>query len=261
MKFITLLKKAAALDISKEMVYKTNFFIKIGAIFLADIIGPLMTFFIYTTTAGIPGWGFYEFLMFQGTLLIVFGSGRVFVMLMPYEVIDHVKNGEFDKFLVKPYNTLLYLTSMSFVAEGIPEVLLGVVLVVFSAVKLSLTIVPLHLIAFLILIVLGFFVQYASMITIASLSFLFVRSDALMNFFFKISDFARYPLNVYSTGIRFFITFIFPIAVSAYYPVEALIRGISLVQFGQAVLGVGVFFVISLFMWEWAMKHYSSAGG
>lgn len=261
MKLLKLFAKSVALDVAKEMTYKTNFLIKIVATGLGDVVGPLVTFFIYANTSGIPGWSLYEFILFQGVATFVIGLGKTFFLLIPYEVTEYVLNGEFDKILVKPYNALLYMTSMSFMTESIPEIIVGLGLIGYGWYKLQVSVTAVLFLLFFSIILLGCLVQYASMIFIAALAFLVIRSEVLIDFFFRLIEFARYPLNMYTATLQTVFVFIFPIAVIGHFPTEALLRGLAVSRYITIVIPVLVFFSLSLLAWNFGIKKYSSAGG
>jgi ABC-2 type transport system permease protein len=261
MKFLRILQKTIGMSLAGEMAYKTNFFIKGLAMILSDFVGPLLTLIIYSTTLGIPGWSLNEFLLFQGTLILVFGLGHTFTLHFPYEVIHSIREGEFDKYLVKPYNTLLYLLSESFVLDGVAEVFVGIAIITYSMMQLGLTVFSFNFALYLILILAGVLIQAAMMILISSIAFLVVRSEALINLYYKLSDFARYPMNVYAVGIQFTLTFLFPLAVSAFYPVTVLLKGATLLLLLKILAPIIVFLIISICLWNAAMKKYTSAGG
>jgi ABC-2 type transport system permease protein len=247
--------------LSGDMAYKMNFFIKCFAVALADMVGPLLTLLIYTTTLGIPGWTMHEFLLFQGTLLIVFGLGHTFTLVLPYDVIHNIREGEFDKYLVKPVNILLYLLAESFYMEGLAEIAIGLMITVYSIVSIGIPLASINFLLYLILILAGFLIQVSMMVFISSLAFLVVRSDALMHLYFKISDFIRYPLNVYAFSIKFFLTFLFPLAISSFYPAMILLKGATPLFLVSILAPVVVFFFVSIAFWTLAMRCYTSAGG
>ncbi|MBT3304267.1 hypothetical protein HN592_04110 [Candidatus Woesearchaeota archaeon] len=256
-----IIKRAMIMRISEDFAYKLNFFIKFFAVMLRDFIGPLVILLIYTTTAGIPGWSFYEFILFQGTLTLVFGFGYLFAVMIPVEVMHNVRTGTFDKFLLKPLNTLVYLTASSFEWAGLAQILVGIALIVFAFIKLNLTVLSSNFVLYLILIFFGFLFQYAVMILIAALTFLWVQSWALLDLFFKLTDFARYPSGIYGSSLQFFLTFLFPVAISAFFPVEVLLRGFNTILLLKIIVPVLAFFIVSLLLWNLAMRKYTSAGG
>lgn len=256
-----LLWKSWSLEVASHMAYKANFVTKILALILMDIIGPLVILLIYTNTAGIPGWSFEEFILFQGTLTLVFGFGHAFIIMMPVRVISEIREGHFDMNLVKPFNTLKYFLFSSADIDGFAEIFVGLVLVSWAFVKLGIGVLSLNFLIYLILILAGILFQYAALITVSAVAFLFIKSWALFDILFTLENFARYPLNVYSSAFIFFLTFLFPIAVSAFYPVEALLRGLTFLNIIKVIIPVAVAFFLSTRLWNLAMKKYSSAGG
>lgn len=261
MRTLKIIRRAAGMQLSRDMAYKWNFFIKLGATVVQDLIGPLIILLIYSTTSGIPGWSFYEFILFQGTLTFVFGIGHFLFVSIPVETIYNVRNGTFDKFLVQPVNTLIYLTASAFDWDGISQVFVGIFLVVFAFMKLNLAVFSVNTLAFLFLVLLGLLFQYSIMVLIGALTFTLIQSWALLDLVFKLTDFARYPSNVYGLSIQFFITFLFPIAISAFYPVQALLHGFNLIFLLKASIPVILFFAFSLWLWNIGIKKYTSAGG
>jgi len=260
-RYFKLFFKSWALEISSHMAYKANFLTKMLAIMLMDIVGPLVILLIYTNTAGIPGWSLAEFILFQGTLTLVFGFAHGLIVMMPVRVLEDVRNGHFDKHLVKPFNTLKYFLFSSADIDGFAEIFVGLILVSWAFFKLELTVFSVNFLIYLALIVVGIMFQYALFILIGALTFLFVKSWALFDILFTLEGFARYPLNVYNTGIAFFLTFVFPIAISAFYPVEALLRGLTVINMLKIVIPVLIALVVSVWAWNVAIKKYSSAGG
>jgi ABC-2 type transport system permease protein len=258
---LKVLRKASGMNMSREMAYKWNFFIKMGATLLQDFIGPIIILLIYSTTSGIPGWTFYEFLLFQGTLTLVMGVGHFLFVGIPVEVIHNIRNGTFDKYLLNPVNVLVYLTVIAMDWDGLAQVFSGIVLLVIAFAKLNIALISYGMLAYAILVLLAFLFQYAVMILVSALAFLMIQSWALLDLFFKLADLARYPSNVYGSGVQFFITFLFPVSISAFYPAQALLNGFNLLPVLKVGIPVIIFFLFSLWLWKAAMKKYASAGG
>lgn len=261
MKYPVLLGKMLQIQINKDFAYKANFIITVLGAMIGDLVGPLLAIIIYSTTPGVPGWTLDQFLLFQGAYILVFGIGHAFCVGFFFMVYEAVERGEFDKYLLKPYNSWLYLMSMSIDWDGLPEVLFGAALSIYAMIKLDVSIMSIGFLYYLILIAAGALFQYTMFTLIAAGSFMVVKNEALLQMFFKLSDFARYPLSIYGLGLRFFLTFLFPIAVSSFYPAEALIHGISFADLMIAVLPAIAVFVLSLWVWSKTIRHYSSAGG
>ncbi len=261
MKYPQLAGKMMKIQLNKEFAYKTNFIISIIGMAIGDFIGPLVAMIIYSTTIGIPGWTLDQFLLFQGTFIIVFGLGRALCMDFFWRVFEAIERGEFDKYLLKPYNSWLYLMATSIDWNGFVEVIFGTVICAYAFTKLQLTIFSIEFVLYLLLIVIGVLFQFAVVTLIAAGSFIAVRNEALLHLFLRLSDFARYPLTVYGVAIRVVLTFLFPVAVSSFYPAEALLHGMSLPTLIMVTGPVIILFLLSIFIWNKTIKKYTSAGG
>ncbi len=261
MKYITLAAKTARIYLNKELAYKANLIIAMLAMVLGDLVGPMLALIIYNTTVGIPGWTFHQFLLFQGTLITVYGIGRALTGEFFWKVFEAVQRGEFDKYLLKPYNSWLYLMSTSIDWNGIFETVLGIIIVTYTITKLQISFLSQGFAMYLLLVCAGILFQFAVITLITAGSFIAVKNEALVLLYMKLADFARYPLTVYGAGLQFFLTFLFPVAVSSFYPVEALLRGMTLSGMTIIVMPVFAFFVLALWAWHSTIKKYTSAGG
>jgi ABC-2 type transport system permease protein len=260
-RYLRLFLKNSALRLSSEMAYKWNFWVKTFAVALGDLIGPVLILLIYSTTSGIQGWSLAEFILFQGTLTLVIGFSHVFFTLIGVQTIDMVRHGKFDAALIKPYNPLLYLSFTSFDWDGLAEIFVGLALLTWSFITLGIVIFSWNFVLYLFLIALALVLFYSLVVMISSLAFLLVKSWALFALFFRTIDFARYPLDIYGQGLRVLFTFFLPLGVASFYPAKALLDGIELTIVLYLMLSMSIFLAISLVLWHFAMKKYSSAGG
>jgi ABC-2 type transport system permease protein len=247
------------IEFSREMAYKTNFFIKLISLVFADIVGPIITILLYTQTSGIPGWSFEEFILFQGTFILVFGLSHMFFFVIPFEVIHMVREGEFNKILTAPIPPLVNVTFRSFDMEGTAEVIVGFGLIGWAFSKLHPGMGHIAIYAFIILLALLFI--YGVMILISSLSFKVVKTYGLIDLFFKSSDMARYPASLYGNPLRFFVSFLFPIAVAAYFPASSLLFDTTWMRIVAFAAPIFAFFILSLILWERGLRNYTAAGG
>jgi len=261
MSIAKLLFKSIETELNKEMVYKWNFIIKVLSLVSVDIVSPLITLLIYRTTLGIPGWSFEQFILFQGTFIFVMGFNRLTQIAFAWKVIYEVREGTFDKFLIKPFNTLIYLSVTSWDLEGIGDLIVGILLLSWSFAKLGVHIISFNFLAYAFLVLVAMLFTYSIMVLISSLSFIVVKSFALFDIFFNLIETGRYPATIYNYGFRYFVSFFFPIAIASTFPATALLKGYSLLGVLELSAPVFIFFGISVLLWSFAMKKYSSAGG
>jgi ABC-2 type transport system permease protein len=261
MKYFTLAAKTAQIYLNKELAYKANFIVMMLGMVVNDLVGPMLALIIYGTTVGIPGWGFEQFLLFQGTLIFVYGVGRALTGEFFWKAFEAVNRGEFDKYLLKPYNSWLLLMAMSIDWNGFFEAILGVIIIIYTMAKLQISVMTWGFAMYLLLMAAGVIFQFAIITLITAGSFIAVKNEALVILYMKLADFARYPLTVYGAGLQFALTFLFPVAISSFYPVEALLRGMTPLSLALVILPVVVIFVLSLWIWHRTISKYTSAGG
>ena len=261
MRRINVMLGALGNEFSREMAYKTNFIIKLIALMTADFVGPIITAVIYASTAGVPGWSFEEFLLLQGIFIFVLGIMHFAQIKIASRTIHEVREGTFDKFLTKPFKPLTYISLTSWEPEGLGEAFVGLVIMIYTIIVLQINLISLNFIFFIAIIALALLFTYSFIVIIAALSFLFVKSFGIFNIFFQVMDMARYPASIYSYGMRFFVSFLIPVTVTATVPAIALIEGYSLNELLWTAFPVFLFFLVSMGIWTLAMRKYTSAGG
>ena len=95
----------------------------------------------------------------------------------------------------------------------------------------------------------------------AAIAFWIKQSGSILQIFYGISDFARYPATIYSSAVRNIITYIIPFAFTAYYPASYILRGNNpMFCIGGVVISSVVLLGISLIVWHKGLNAYESAG-
>lgn len=169
--------------------------------------------------------------------------------------------GEFDRYLLRPIHPLFQIIAQRFQPDGIGEVIIGIILVVFASIKGGIVYTP-SKIAIMILMILLATVLYTSIkLFLASLAFWIKRSQSILFMFYSMSEFAKYPLEIYHKFIRTFITYIVPFALTAYIPASYFLGETSLLKsLGLTFIISTLSLLIGLFTFNKGIKRYESAG-
>ena len=228
---------------------------------LFDLIAPLMALIIYTISKGISGWTFEEFLLLQGVLIFVFGISTFSLMGISYRVTELLINGTFEGVLIRPYNALKYLSSTSLNLEHVADIFVGLVLITYATSKLNITYTLTNVSMFFVLVFLALAFIFSVNVFVSSLAFFYNQVQALVHIFHELMDVAQYPLNIYNRMGAFIFSFLLPLGLMAFYPVETLLRGLEFSLFLKLAGVVLLFLMGSLLFWNNAIRHYSSAGG
>ncbi|HMF29416.1 MAG TPA: ABC-2 family transporter protein [Candidatus Cybelea sp.] len=181
-------------------------------------------------------------------------------------VPDYVREGRFDRFLVRPLDTLFQVLTVP--QQIVPDGL------VIAAATLAVATVATNVrvdwifIVFVPLIVAGgALIDLGISLVVATCSFWFVRVDTIRWVVMSLEqDFTRYPISIYTRGVRVVLTFVLPFAFMNYFPATYFLQktevslnlnpavGLLTPAIGLAWLGAAYAF------WIFGLRHYQGTG-
>ncbi|MFQ8817200.1 MAG: ABC transporter permease [Streptococcus thermophilus] len=161
-----------------------------------------------------------------------------------------VRKGEFDKYLTRPINPLFHILVETFQIDALGELLVGCVLLATTLSSIAWTL-PKFLI-FLVCIPFATLIYTSLKIATASIAFWTKQSGAMIYIFYMFNDFAKYPISIYNSLLRWLISFIVPFAFTAYLSCQLFLAGQEWAPLISVVLILIslVFFSISLKLWD-----------
>ena len=190
------------------------------------------------------GWHEDEFFIFLGTVWIVNSLVQTFFMANAEEFSELIRTGNLDFALLKPIDTQFLISFPRINWAQVPNGILGVLLIAYSLLKIyeqdpssaelgSAAAAQKHfswfsIPVFVFFVGCGAAVMYSVMICLASTSIWFGRNQNLYNFWFYITNFYRYPMEIYQRGggigmaLWCTFTFVIPILVVSNIPARIL---------------------------------------
>lgn len=177
-----------------------------------------------------------------------------------------VREGEFDRYLLRPINPLMQLLTRRFQVTAVGDLVFGLVILSVTAVAAPVS-WSVGLVAYLIVAVLGSaFLESAVMLALSSLTFRLLVSGPLL----QVADtvfvtFGPYPLSVLPRSVAYLLTFGLPLAYAAFFPAAVLLgRTDDLfvpVWLAMASPAIGLLlYVAAVAFFHRQMRHYSSPG-
>ena len=134
--------------------------------------------------------------------------------------------------MLKPIDTQFLVSLQRVSWSSLSNFAVGLMLLAFSVWKLTtretapLTLHPLMLVLYPFYIVCGVLILYALMFSLAATSIWLGRNQTLYDFWFYITNFSRYPMEIYQGTIgdplRWFFTFIIPVLVVINVPARIM---------------------------------------
>jgi ABC-2 type transport system permease protein len=248
-----------------QMEYRANFLVGILAGVVWQVTGFFTIWVILSRFHSIGGWTLGEIAFLYGLRLTAHGLWVVpFARLIDMDYM--VREGEFDRFLIRPLNPMLQIITSRLRIAALGDLVGGVVLLSAASAKAGVDWSPVALVYLILVLIGGALAEAALQIGCAALSFRFLDTGGLR---FLIDDafnkFGGYPLKIFSGGMQFFLTWIVPMAFVAYLPAAVLLgrtgelRVSPVVAYLAPLVGL-IWFVAAWRIWSWQSRNYQSSG-
>ena len=262
----------------RDMTFRGNFFLDCisSLAWLLMNLGFYILIFHHVRSIGAStGWGRYEFYVFLATTWIINSIVQTFFMPNAQEFSELIRTGGLDYALLKPIDTQFLISLRRMEWASLSNFFAGCIILVYALIHLNERTDPhwswsLSLLAlYAVYIVCGVLLFYSLIICLAATSIWLGRNQSLYDFWFYITNFSRYPMEIYQGGwglpLWFTFTFIVPVLVVVNVPARLLAQPLVPRQnwewglAGFAILATLVALVGSRWVFNRALRSYSSA--
>ena len=270
--YLRVLATFARNSLIRDMTFRGNFLID-AVTSLAWVLLNLAFYiliFRYTPMLGAAsGWGRYEFFLFFSTALIINSLVQTFFMTNADELCDLVRTGGLDFVLLKPIDAQFLLSLRRIDWSSLTNLIVGFALLVYSLVRLHHLPGPFEIMFYPVYVVCGVAIYYSLMIAMAASTIWLGRNLTLLDFWFYITTFSRYPMEIYQgpfgTPLRRVFTFMIPILIVVNVPARILVPALRpqtprdwlLPAF--TLLATAASFAAARWLFQRALESYRSA--
>ena len=255
----------------RDMTFRWNFLIQCAS----SVSWVLMNLGFYVLIFGQldgkelapdSGWRQYEFFVFLSTTLFVNSLVQTFFMPNAAEFSELIRTGMLDFALLKPIDTQFLISLQRVNWSALTNFAFAGGLLTFALWKLDYHPGWRELLLYPLYILCGVLILYSLMIALASTSIWFGRNQTLYDFWFYITNFSRYPMEIYQgtlgLPLRWFFTFIIPVLVVVNVPARLLAKPLKSGEWQLALFTIGAT-LCSLLASRWifrrALASYRSA--
>jgi ABC-2 type transport system permease protein len=246
-----------------RLEYKGDFLFGIFANFIMTASGLLFIFFLVDgrNVPSIGGWRREEVLFIYGYSMIAMAIFTTFSLNLYQFGNRYIIQGQFDRVLLRPLNSLCQVLFESFNLDSIGALITGVGVIVYSGSKLSL---DLHFTDLLWLFVSGLsggVILLSVFVIVCSLSFHFEDRLGIAPPIFNLINFGRYPTPIFHRIIQLILSFVIPFAFVAFYPATHFFdrSGFEVYCYGTPFMAL---LCASAAAWAWTfgVSRYESTG-
>lgn len=249
-----------AIVLRGTMQYKASFFLMVTGRFLMSFNGIICVCFMLARFGQVKGYSLEEVLLCYSIIQMDFALaeciGRGFGGFASI-----VRQGEFDRILLRPRGTILQVMGSRFQIDRIGLILQAAAMFIYviAASAIDWTVGRIITLVFMLLggttLFLSFFLLRAA--------FIFFTLDGVEAFnilTYGAQQHGKYPIDIYGKRMLKFCTYIIPYTLIQYYPLQYLLGRTQHWYYGLYPIGVAFFLMICYGMWRFGMRHYQSAG-
>ena len=227
--YFAVFREFARNSLVREMTFRGNFLLdcvsSLSWVFMQ--LGLYLVIFEHTDQLGSgTGWGRWPFFVFLATTLFVNSLVQFFFMTNMEELSDLIRTGNLDFALLKPIDTQFLLSLRKFEWSSLANLVFAAILLAVSLGHLDFRPTPLQGVLYVVYILCGVALLYSLMVALGSISVWLGRNESLYDFWFYITNFSRYPMEIYEgpfgTPLRLAFTFAVPILLVANVPARLL---------------------------------------
>jgi ABC-2 type transport system permease protein len=174
------------------------------------------------------GWTKWPFFVFLATTLFINSLVQAFFMPNMSEFSELIRTGNLDFALLKPIDTQFLISLRKIEWSALANFVFAFALLLVALAKLDFTPNLAQFVMYGLFIACGAALFYSLMIALGSISVWLGRNESLYDFWFYITNFSRYPMEIYSgrigTPLRQTFTFLIPILLVVNVPARLLAR-------------------------------------
>lgn len=241
----------------QAMEYRLNFFSTILPTGMYSAGYIVFIKLVLNKAPSISGWTFDQMLILFAVEQFFYYSGWIFYRRSIDNFPSLIRNGTFDMTSKLPINTRFMVSFQDQSPDVIIPFLASMSLVIYASRNLSLSLF--HIASFTLFIVLGMFLLYNLLFTIASLSFWTTEADEFVALIDELLAFGKYPLKIFPSFVGLFLLTIIPAVLMVYVPASMLMGIFDTKLIILFVIMLILSWIISEKVWRAGLRHYSSA--
>lgn len=257
--------KYLRINLESQLQYKASFLMMAAGHFLITFIEFFGLWILFDRFGSIKGFNFEEAALFYGIIHMGFAICEGWTR--GFDVFPKlVRSGDFDRILLRPRSTVLQILGQDIQLMRFGRFIQGFIVLVWSLTRLNIS-WTLGKTLLLIGAILGGNFLFSGLIVLqATLSFWSIQSLEIMNSFtYGGVQAGQYPISIYKPWFRNVLIYLVPIASVNYFPAMNILGKADPLGYpywiGSMSPFVGLtFFILSLYIWQFGVRHYSSTG-
>jgi ABC-2 type transport system permease protein len=262
---IRLYARYASISLRSQMEYRASFLMQAAGQFLVTGVEFLGIWALFSRFGEIRGWTLGEVAFFYGLISITWSIADA--ISRGFDVFGvTVKNGDFDRVLLRPRSSILQLFGHELTLRRMGRFAQGLAVLIFAIETLDASWSGPKIALLALAVTGGVCLFIGLMILEATSAFWTTETLEVWNAFtYGGVTMSQYPLEIYRPWFRTFFLFVIPLGCVSYLPGVAILGrpdplGTPVPLQWVAPLAGPVFLAMCLQVWRFGVRHYQSTG-
>lgn len=244
-----------------RLVYKKDFLLGALGQTVSVVVSVSFLTLVFTQIETLQGWTFNEMLFLSGFGGLVIFTQNMFFFNITRLGRDYIISGDMDRILLRPLNPLFQIYADDVHDNNLPKVIANALLIVYAGSKIGLNLTLLKVLYAAAAMVSGIMVASSIYLFFSSTAFWTGTSRSAVWLIFRISNFRKYPIEIFAVAIQALLVTLIPLAFASFFPVSFILgkEGFTFWKIATPLAGP-VFFFVAYRFWKFGLSNYSSTG-
>jgi ABC-2 type transport system permease protein len=245
-------------SVQRELAFRTDFVVRVLLTVLtaAGTVGTLAA--VYSRVDSLRGWRYGDAIIVVGMFVMVNGVLQAFIEPNLEWFQGKVRNGVLDDILLKPAPGAFLASLATCRPFALVDVVIGAGIVAAGVNRVSTAVTFPGVAACGVFLAIGIVVSWAIRFVLASMAF-WAGGLELTVLFSAPWQLGRYPTDIYGGRLRFFLTYVLPVAFVSTFPAHALSGRTSLSTLITGAVVAVLSAASALAVWHAGLRRYTSA--
>lgn len=252
--------KYVSIHVKGVLEYKASFLLTLIGQFLVSFHVFLGIYFMFQRFHQVEGFTYSQVLLCFSIVLMEFSLAEMFARGFD-SFSSTIKNGEFDRIMVRPRNEILQVLGSKIEFTRIGRMLQAIVMFWYGIKNSGIewNIEKIMTVIFMLIggtaVFMGIFLIYASIcfFSIEGLEFMNIFTDGAR-------EYGKYPISIYGKRVMQICTFLVPFTFIQYYPLLFLLGKKQGILYMFLPLLASLFLIPCYMFWRFGVFHYKSTG-
>jgi ABC-2 type transport system permease protein len=243
------------------MAYEADFIVLMLSAVLVQLSGLAFIWAIFQRIPDVNGWTFWEVVFMYALVFVTEGVGSLFFE-GTWRLNYLVYTGQFDQVLMRPLSPIVQVLAGAVGFNGLGNLVTGFALIGIALANVPLEWTPGRILFLVVLLASASAIRVAINLASAASAF-WIRSPWSMFSFtvHRLSEFAKYPITIYSVVVQVFVTIAIPMAFVSFFP-TAVVFGVDAWSVPGLLTPAVALYSILMAVWLFnrGLNRYESSG-